>query len=213
MKVLYLYFFALIFLLLGTVYLVDSKATNQNKAVKSNEDDEITQLINEYDSTAFKAFYSIEELRPYSILQIDRICALYGDSWLSPAIIYSSLNDKEKSYLEERIIEYLNNQTVEQKKKITERLKKWCAAEYQFSFMLNKMDVYKKELIKAFENVALSKNFVIQSKIKTQKDKNEVEQQNENLYYESINYISNLKFNEQMKFYSEVFYQLSLTAK
>ena len=198
----------------GVVYLVESKTSSQLKKTSDVDTDFINQLINDFDTTAYKAFYSIDELRPFSILQIEKISDMYvSDKWLSPALIVANLTDEDKNKLEDKIIEFIKRQVPEQKKLIYDRLKLWCMADLHFSFMQSKMEIYQQDLLKVFKNIDSVKKIIIPG-IKQDLSSNQTaEFGGEYLYYETINYISKLDYSDQLRYMSDVFKELAETGK
>ncbi len=110
-----------IFLLLCFVII---PSTSHNKSM--TKDDKQTIISNLEDvygkDNLILAYYSIEELRPYSILQFESTVSKYSKDWVKPFDYTSLLTDKEKSILEQRIIQYIEDSGEEKSDLIMQKI-------------------------------------------------------------------------------------------
>ncbi|MFH1052293.1 MAG: hypothetical protein V1779_15340 [bacterium] len=202
-------FIVLWLLLLSLVYLLHSE--DQQKAAKpSTINTQINNIVKLYGDRAFKAFYSIEELRPYSIVQIDQICDIYDNNWLSPNTILTKLDNEDKQFLTKSVAEYIGSFNDPDKEKyLLLRIVNWCKADMQFSFINDGLGIYQENIVQALHNVNKVNQNLFDNNIKAD-GKNEISgQENDYTYYQTLNLISNMKTSDQMKFYGDIYYQLA----
>jgi hypothetical protein len=173
---------------------------------------ELNELYKQYDEGLLKAFLSIEELRPFSIIQFDKFSDKYKNEWTSPSKMIEKLNKHDRELLINRVADYLDRQG-EQKNKsgIINKLKYWCIADEQFNILTEKMCLPDDIVFKALSEVAGTRNIFTQEKDDKLKDINNLNSlQVEQLYIETMNYISTLSLKEQLRCYGEVYSQLSV---
>ncbi|ROL61052.1 hypothetical protein D9V86_07710, partial [Bacteroidetes/Chlorobi group bacterium ChocPot_Mid] len=119
-------FFVLWLLLLSLVYLLHSEDQQKKESKPTTIQTQINAIVKAYGDKAFKAFYSLEELRPFSIVQIDQICDMYSNNWLSPQIIVSKLSNSDKQTLAKNVAEYIESFNDQDKEKyIISRIVNW----------------------------------------------------------------------------------------
>ena len=202
-------FVVLWFVLLTLVYFLHS----EDKAVTKNKSEvciQIESLSAKYGDKLFKAFYSVDELRPFSIVQIDKILEIYDNSWISPVGIVSKLDAKEKELLLSKVIEYIESFEDENKRKLMlYKLVSWCKADSQFEFIHHELEVYDDNILKAIdlnndEKVAVSTNLENSQKINVEL----TSQQKDFAYHQALNRISTLSTKEQLKYYGKIYTQL-----
>ncbi|MFN3194853.1 MAG: hypothetical protein ACE364_02765 [Chlorobiota bacterium] len=80
------------------------------------------------------AYYSIEEFRPYSILQFESTVNKYSKQWVKPYDYSSLLTDKEKEILTKRIIQYIEDSEIEKSDDLVNKLKNYL---YTFNTLEN----------------------------------------------------------------------------
>ena len=198
--------------LLSLVYILYSE--NQTSVTKGKSAEEIHSIIEKYGDRAYKSFYSIEELRPYSIIQIDKISQMYSNKWLSPDLIMKKITSKDKKILAKSIIEYINDMKKNKREYILKKIINWCKADLQFSFINNDLGIYRENILKAVHQVTGTQRII--SKYYDLKaddvEKLSPEQMNK-AYYETLNLVSSLKWQDQLKYYSDIYNQLAVICK
>ncbi len=202
-------FMVLWLLLLSLVYLLHSE--DQPKEAKpATIEMQVTSIVKIYGDGAFKAFYSLEELRPYSIVQIDQICDIYDNHWLSPSTILDKLDNDDKNLLTKSVAEYITSFNDPDKEKyILLRLVNWCKADLQFAFINNSLGIYQENIVQALNNVNKTNQYFLIYDVKADTVNQQKDQQNEYTYYQTLNLISTMKTPDQLKFYGDIFYQLA----
>ncbi|MFC2130665.1 hypothetical protein ACFLSQ_04465 [Bacteroidota bacterium] len=201
-------------ILLSLVYLLHSE--DQSKPdEKSDVDVQINTIVEKYKDRAYKAFYSLEELRPYSIVQIDQIVEMYDNTWLSPDMIIKKLSDDDKKYLSKSLAEFIDSFKDSHKEQfIVSRIISWCNADMQFSYLNNEMGIYQDNIIQALHNVNKEKQSTIKYfDYKTAESEVMRNEQKEFAYYQTLNMISTMKNAEQLRFYGDVYHQLAEICK
>lgn len=172
----------------------------------------INLLKEKYDSRLFKAFYSIEELRPFSIVQVDNILELYNknEGWLSPDFLISKLNKKDSDLLLSRVIEYIDSFSPESRKtQILNKLDNWCKADGQFEFINKVMEITDTTLKDIILNINEKKGYDTQYfNIKSLPVNELSEEQKKFAYYQTINLLASMKMTQQFQYYSEVYSSL-----
>jgi len=172
----------------------------------STVEEAIFQLEESFGSTFYKSLYSIDELRPYSIIQLNKTISSYENSWISPDDIVSKINNNDRKVLKNSLLEFL--MTLEsdiERNMILNKIKYWCISACQLELMINKMEIPKDEVL-----------LYIIPKIPAAVNSNtgEIVSENSNnntdyYYYTVINQLSKLNLKEQFKLYSDIFSEFS----
>jgi hypothetical protein len=203
-------FFVLWLLLLSLVYLLHSEDQQKKESKPTTIQTQINAIVKAYGDKAFKAFYSLEELRPFSIVQIDQICDMYSNNWLSPQIIVSKLSNSDKQTLAKNVAEYIESFNDQDKEKyIISRIVNWCKADMQFTFINNNLGIYQENIVQALNNVNKTNQFFLVYDVKADGSSQDKTQIDEFTYYQTLNLISTMKASDQLKFYGDIFYQLA----
>ncbi len=192
------------------VFIIFARNSADDK--ESNTKKELNGLYEQYDDGLLKAFLSLNELRPFSIIQFDKFSDKYDNEWTSPTKMAERLNRKDRELLISRVAGYVDRLKDKQKASdILNKLKYWCIADEQFYLLKDKIGLSDDIVFKALSQVAGTSHIFTQEKDNKLKDvSNMNSNQIEHLYIETINYISGLSLNEQLKCYGEVYNQLSV---
>ncbi len=96
-------------LMFGVLFLIPEVSTN-----KTSNDVDIKEFIGklelEYGQEVLHlSFFSIDELRPYSILQNESTVAIYSNNWVTPNEFLNSLSFDERKGLNSRIFSYVED--------------------------------------------------------------------------------------------------------
>jgi hypothetical protein len=212
MKILFSFIAIVISCFLLIYVLNTNKATsNAGSAVKQT-------LLNYeavYDQALYKSFYSLEELRPYSIIQLDKIADLYQNEWITPDNIVQKLDDNDKKFMIDRIAELIDSQeSPEYRKTLLELIKHWCMDYSLLSFLCEKFEVQENDIFKALYQISTVKEVMQQyvEKKSPIEDNFSVEGRSK-AYYSAINYISTLDFNSELTYFSELYKNLAQNNK
>lgn len=96
-------------LMFGFMFLIPEVSTN-----KTSDDVDIKEFIGklelEYGQEVLHlSFFSIDELRPYSILQNESTVSIYSNNWVLPKEFLNSLSLDERKSLNSRIFSYVED--------------------------------------------------------------------------------------------------------
>ena len=187
-----------------------------NTTAKDNISENIQHLVEvidklklEYNDVFYKAIYSIDELRSYSIIQIDKISSIYNNNWLSPNKIVNMLTEKDKQILDQSIADYIDSYGDEKKQtELFMKIRNWCNADFEMTLLTEKMGLPEEKLIRALYKL----NPVLVSEI-TGETVNPVNvndvKYGEHYFFLCLNNISNMSTNDQLKYYAHLFNQLA----
>jgi hypothetical protein len=196
------------FFLCFVTYLISQKNdANHKDAVRK----ELTKVSNTDNDMVYKAFYSLEELRPFSIIQIDKISEIYQNDWISPADIVGKLTAEDKLFLMDRIVDMIENTPSEfSREKLMQKINDWCNSYYQIKYLNNRMEFSMEELVSACSGIDEIKDFVESLKEKRSFDKNWLNKINKDkAFFAVVNYVSNMNKKSQCQFYSKLYGQLA----
>ncbi|TAL66817.1 MAG: hypothetical protein EPN82_16990 [Bacteroidetes bacterium] len=197
-------FFLVVFILFAQT---EKSTEDKDNPVKK----ELNELYKKYDKSLFKAIFSLEELRPFAIIQVDKLSDTYKNEWTSPDAMYDMLNKKDREHLLNQIAIYLHDSKDQNRSlRIIDKLKYWCIADAQFSIITDKFGFYNEDVFRALMEIASTKQFFIREIDGQPLDiKTLTKPQTEKIYSDAMNYISSLSMKDQLKCYSEVYLQLS----
>lgn len=114
---------------LVTIFVLIS---NERTIKKSELDENLIRIEEEFKYSFYHSLFSVEELRPYAILQSPKTLELYAEDWISSDQYLDALNNKDLDKLKEEILVYLSSIEEEKALKIINKLEKWCIVNLQF---------------------------------------------------------------------------------
>ena len=198
--------------LLSLVYLLHSEDSKGGDAVDNEITSSVNTIVEKYGDRAYRAFYSIEELRPYCIIQIDKIIEMFDDDWLSPSTIVPMLDKNDKELLKIKVLEYIKSLDNDNKKNvIVLKIISWCKADMQFSFLKEELGIYPENLMQALHNVNIKKQLIAKYyDYKSANTKEMSDEQKDYVYFKTLNILSIMNFKDQMLYYGDVYNQLAL---
>jgi hypothetical protein len=193
--------------LLSVIYLISKPekidATEIAKA-------DMEKMQNYFGDSFYLALFSVDELRPFSIIQFEKTYEKNTLGWLSPDDVSKDLTQNEKELLINKVSEYLSTFEIQRRKSTLSKVKCWCMAERNFNDMVFTGHISCNDLLAAIKKHNLTSDFFEK---KTPRGPGDIstmsEKDQKQAYYEAINLISGLKFSEQLKFYSEIYSSLS----
>lgn len=203
-------FFSIAALLVALLAM--SPRTDGNKTDETES--RLETLSREYDDALLRSFYSMDELRPYSIIQLDKTIEMYQNEWISPKEIVAALSEDEKRALLKSVVEYLRSFDSETRKKIFMKTEYWCKAERQLLFLVETMDFEPEHISAAISRLDEGKNILSRIAQSGESDSLKLsERQKDEYYYKTINFVSGLQKSSQMLFFSKVYERLAFIAK
>lgn len=93
----------------------------------------LNELEDEFGMKFYQSLFSVEEIRPYSILQSQKTIDLYSDEWLSSSEYIEVLAQDDLDNLKEKIIAYLNSLSSSSTIQILKKVENWCIIDMQFT--------------------------------------------------------------------------------
>lgn len=190
-----------------------SPEITSNKTIDTESPSEfLNKLESQYgEETLNIAFFSIEELRPYSILQNEATVSKYSNKWVTPAEYLSLLDESEKNELDSSVSKYIQDFELDRKQKVYSKIIGYLYTYTIFEnlFIANDNN-YKLKIFKAlrqmqvtrtaFEHISTLGEF-------TSEDIGSVELNQAKV--KAYNNISNLDEQSRLIYYSEFFKNLS----
>lgn len=185
------------------MFLIPEVSTN-----KTSSENEFQEFINklelQYGEETLKlSFFSINELRPYTILQNESTVSKYSNNWLTPIEYLSLLDNEDRTLLNSRILEYIEDFNQEKKERIYAKIANYL---YTYSviekLIIGSDDSYKLKIFKtlrqlditriAFEHIStmgefqisdLNSNELNQAKVKAYNNIADLDEQSRLIYY------------------------------
>lgn len=182
-----------------------------NVSFSSNDKEELieTQLnrLNEqYGENLFIAYYSIEELRSFSIIQLEKTMEMYNNEWITPENIVSRLNEEDKEVLNEMVIRRIASFSGDKDQQILQKLQMWCIAKSQFDLISSNMHFDRDELLVVIKGMDFASDVFRQvNKTGSAEINNLSETKKNEVFYSVMNKVAKLDFNDQLMFHSNLF--------
>lgn len=185
----------------------------QSQSQKSLKDDTKTEILDiekKFGPMIYLSFYSLEEIRPYAIIQLDKTIEMYENNWIKPSAVVSKLSAKEKDMVKGKIIAFIMSKNDEEKKELVNKLRFWCMANSQMEFLQKTLNQSQNQTLLACNRIpSVGEAFAEYGKtgpIDMQKlDDNAKDE----LFNKILNNVADMSFPDQMKFYSAVYAKLS----
>jgi hypothetical protein len=196
MKILSLFLFAL--------FMFSPEVTSNKTINETSPSEFLHKLEMQYgEMTMHIAFFSIEEIRPYSILQNEATVSKYSNTWVAPAEYLSLLDDSEKQELDTSVAQYIQDFNAERKEKVYSKIANYLYTYTIFEnlFLANDND-FKLKMFRtlrtmnvtrvAFEHVSTLGEFTVanlgspelnQAKVKAYNKISDLDEQSRLLYY------------------------------
>ncbi len=195
----------LLILLAAAFTCLGQKTGNQSDVASK-----LSVIVAENESDIFVAFYSVSELRPFSIIQFDKTLETYSQEWVAPESYANLLNDNDKHELQLRITEYLESMPAERQNDIIDKIDYWCVNQRQFRLLIDHFEIEESDIINALNNLKLTSHVVGDIMVQSTRDISSMsEMQRNEAINLALNIISSKRLHEQLKYYSKLFDKLS----
>lgn len=204
----------LIFFLMfvGLLTFADPFAQETDKAVESNSG-RVERIIGTYGDHAYRAFYSLDELRPFSIIQIDKTIDMYSNKWIEPDRIIAALESEDKVILVKAIDKMICGMKEGKGDLLLEKIENWCKADMHLELIENIYGFDRTHVLGLSAEIQGTDNVISQVPPQGPIDVGSMDGLEKNkAYHKMVNYISSLEFSEQMCFFSDLFRKLSVYA-
>jgi hypothetical protein len=171
----------------------------------------IDKLTEENQNNIYLAYFSLNELRSFSIIQIDKFSSKYDKKWIDPKTYAGELNNDDKELLRSKIIDYINSyKDLKKQGEILNKLYFWCYNEHHLNSIINTFSINQDTVTSAALNTDFLKSvnvkYMNQSSSEYKKLSNE---DYKKAYYDMLELVSSLKPREQFAFYSTFYKELS----
>lgn len=177
----------------------------------SNEiKDKVASLEERYNDRFYLAVFSLDEFRSYSIVKLDKLIENYQNAWIAPDDIVFRLDASEKDSIKMNTIYMIEEIYKNRKDDMLDRIRYWCMADVQFEFLEKRFDFDRHTVMKAIVETNYDFNFNDEV-IKKTPENSGFEQgiDEEKTYHATLNLLSGLEFDNQLKYYSKIYYQLA----
>lgn len=171
---------------------------------------ELNNLENEYGNSLVSSFYSISELRSFSLVQLDKTMVGYEHRWTTPEGISKKLSKKDKLILRTSVADFLFATQPNQGALIIAKIRSWCKADELVQLLFTRYGVTMDEFLKTSE-----KNFYTQSFVSsgTKAEQSVIAKMSEleknKMYHLVLNEIASLSKAKQFDYFSMVFKSLA----
>ena len=183
-------------------YAMDSAAVHQN----------INELILTYNDSVYEAIFSIDDFKPFAVLNIDRIADEYDNQWFAPDSIILTLNQEEKNQLISSIATFIASK--EKPRKFTTKIRNWCIADMQFKFISSSLGFNKSSIITAVQNITSTRSIIDQYRNQAAADSTATTTlTNNQIYFYTLNSLAAISFKSQLRYFAQVYNQLSIITK
>lgn len=115
----------------------------------STNEQELHQMKERYGDDIYHAFYSLNDLRPYSIIQFDKTIDAYNNTWIEPDSLIQLLSPDQREALMGKVVYYLNTLPEKDSKSILCKIDNWCIANRQLKFILCTMRIPEEKVLSA----------------------------------------------------------------
>lgn len=182
---------------------------------KSNDQllfDKSKELRERFGTSYLYCAFSLEELRPFSIIQSESTLQLYlRNDEISPKILAEALSEQEKSFLVSQIAEYAASlEFPEEAENLLKKIEYWCIGDKLFTVMNGEMGIFVDNLKNAIKRIDATKNILQQYSQSNNTGKGEAELLNDDpAYFQVLNYLSKQPFAEQLDYYASIYNELS----
>lgn len=181
-----------------------------SESLSNNLEYNLEYIFNRYNTNVYESIYSINELRAYSIIQLDKTIEIYDNTWIAPETFSAMLDDKDKTILKEQIFKYFNSLDNIAKINMMNKIKYWCINDLQLNLLSSAYEFDINIIIASMHSIPLTNTIldlynergtIVYESI-SDKDVNQA-------YHNALNILINVNFNEQINYHSELLAILS----
>lgn len=177
---------------------------------QASNESELDYLRNTYGEIVLESFYSLTEIRPYSIIQLDKTIELYDNTWLKPNDLVNMLSEEEKNQLYSSINQLIEDYPRSKRAVVINKIRNWCIARNQFEYLDTNLGINENVLIdylvRVEETESLLDKFDRSGSLSFEQltDSNKDE-----AYHSALDRLSEMNLKEQMIYYSKLYSELS----
>lgn len=204
-----------VIMLFAVIIIIAGTGTDKG-SVDNRFRDTVKLLQERFDQSFFYSVFSLEEVRNYSIIQTDNTLQLYlSNDDISPKLLAEALTDEDKDILAVKIAEYaMTMSSIQEAENFFKRIEYWCIADQLFTFMNGKMGFYVENLKNAMKRIEETRKIFHPFDRSGSTSYDEDSSLNDDQqYFELLNFLSKLPFDQQIDYYSDIYHELSLMSK
>ncbi len=203
------YFSLFAFLAINTYFLVVAS----DDINKENVSNRLSSLEKSYDDCLYECFFALDELRPFAIIQSDKLIQMYNNSWTEPNKLAEVLSSNEKRLLLAKVAEFIDEKEEISQSLLMNKITNWCRVSKLFEVINTDYGYSQSEIVRVTSEMEATSyilpnvtRHVAQADISNEAlsdiEENEI-------YYKTINHIAGLKINTQFELYSGLFKNLA----
>ncbi len=177
----------------------------------------LSYLEHDYQDCIYECFFALDEVRPYAIIQVDRLIEVYNNAWIEPDKVASMLTASEKRVLLSKVTQFVEEKEEVEQSILLNKIVNWCRVKKLFSVIDTDYGFPKSDLVEVTSHLDAT-SYIIQS-LTSQSAQADMSteslsliEQNE-VYYKTINHISGLQIQTQFDLYSQIFKKLAKTSE
>jgi hypothetical protein len=187
----------------------------KNDFIQNNDQlllDKSKELNERFGTSYFYCVFSMEELRPFSIIQSESTLQLYlRNDEISPKMLAEELSESDKKYLVSQIADYAASlDSPEEANNLLKKMEYWCIGDKLFTVMNGEMGFFVDNLKNAIKRIDATKKIIQQYSQSNNIGKGDSKMLNDDpVYFEVLNYLSKQPFVNQLEYYSNIYHELS----
>lgn len=202
----------LVAMIAGSFFL---KSQSSSETSRIDAETALERYESLYSSNFYASLYSIDEIRSFMIIQLEKTIEMYENEWISPEAVASTLTNKEKSYLKGKVLIYIKSKSSEEADRLIMKIGSWCVADNQMKFFGKNYGFSDKVLLSTMKALPMAKS-ILQDENKSGEKaiaKMNALEINE-IYHRAVNNLSEMPLNDQMDIYSQIYARInSVTCK
>lgn len=198
-----------VFLVASIIFLFTFSSKLNSESNLSNYQNNFEIVFMKY-SNIYEALFSLNELRAYSIIQLDKTISMYENQWIAPEIFAALLDNEDKAILKQQIFNYMMNLDNDSKVKLINKLQYWCINDLQINLLATAYDFEMSLIIESMYSMPLTSSIL---DLYNERGTINFEALNESeinqAYHNALNLLVNCSFKEQINYQSELLANMS----
>jgi hypothetical protein len=177
----------------------------QKDAFTSRSQLELMNMQEKYGDKVLMALYSIDDIRPFMIMSVDKVLEKYNKDWLCPSKIVSLLEEEDKTLAYRKAVEFIDGiKDISKRKVLLNKIGYWCMSRNQLDFIKSEFGYANSDLFYAARNIKATMDMPEFDAGLEMTPKN-----SEKGLVTLNNTISNMSMKQQIRFYGEIYWKLS----
>lgn len=168
-------------------------------------------IFNRYEQNVYEALFSINELRPYSIIQLDKTIDIYNNEWIEPERYAAMLDANDKEVLKKQVFLLIASMDIEKRQQLIEKINSWCINDLQMHFFISDFGIELHSLVASMYALPLTNNILDTYNERGKIDASKLEDIKINkAYHSALNIISSIEMKYQLEYHSKLLADLSM---